>query len=71
MSCATSDFKSFLICTLVLVSPLCNQGVDIAAIALVILWLLCSAGLIRDRMDTQSQFLGSESQCNALKYEEL
>lgn len=71
MSCATSNFKSSLIFTLVPVSPLHNQGIDIAAVALIILWLPCSAELIGDRMDTQSQFLGSESQNSALKYLEL
>lgn len=71
MSCATSNFKSSLISTLVPVSPLHNQAVDIAAIVLVILWLPWSAELIRDRTDTQSQFLDSESQNSALKYLEL
>lgn len=52
-------------------SPLPNRGFDAAAIVLVFLWLPRSAGLIKGRMDMQSQFLDSASQCSALKYVKL
>lgn len=72
MSCATSNLKISLICTLDLASPVHNREVDTAAIVHVgFLWLPCSAGLIRDWMDIQSQFLDSASWCSALKYVEL